>query len=171
MEPAKAYETSVDIDIDAYLPVSYIANEAQKLDLYKRIAGIENTQEKEEMQEELTDRFGDLPKAVENLLTLAEYKAKAHKHYITEITQKGDEIRFVLFERADLDPVKIPQFVSLYQGKVKFYADKRMPYFIYRLKMNSKQKENAMDAVADVLEKMKLLCGDLGDRKEDPRER
>ena len=171
MEPAKAYETSVDIDIDAYLPVSYIANEAQKLDLYKRIAGIENTQEKEEMQEELTDRFGDLPKAVENLLTLAEYKAKAHKHYITEITQKGDEIRFVLFERADLDPAKIPQFVSLYQGKVKFYADKRMPYFIYRLKMNSKQKENAMDAVADVLEKMKLLCGDLGDRKEDPRER
>lgn len=153
----EGFETSIDADLDAYIPSDYIPNEMQKLDLYKRIAGIENEEEKEEVLEELIDRFGDPPKAVQNLLLLAGYKAKAHKHYFTEVAQKGDEVRFTLFERAKVNPANIPDFVARFGGKVKFYADKRMPYFIYQLKMNSRQKEGALEAIARVLEEAPLL--------------
>ena len=157
IETAENFETTIDVDMDAYIPPQYIPNEMQKLDIYKRIAGIENADEKEEMLEELIDRFGEPPKSVENLLNLAEYKAKAHRYYFTEVAQRGDLVKFVLYEKAKIDPAKIPGFVALYQGKLKFYADKRLPYFAYHLKLNSRQKESAMDVIADVLDHAEML--------------
>ena len=157
IETEESFETAVDIDTDAYIPMPYIPNEAQKLDIYKRIAGIENSEEREEMLEELIDRFGEPPKSVENLLTLAEYKAKAHRLYFTEVTQKGDEIKFTLFERARVNPAKIPEFVAGYGGRMRFCADKKTPCFFYRLKMNSRQKESAMEAVEAVLAGANML--------------
>ena len=151
------FETAIDVDIDAYIPASYIPNEIQKLDLYKRIAGIENEEEKEEILEEIIDRFGSPPKSVENLLMLAEYKSKAHKCYFTEVSQKGDEVRFTLFERAKVNPAKIPEFVARYEGKMKFYADKQMPCFVYYLKMNSRQKESAAEIISKVLSDAALI--------------
>lgn len=151
IETKENFETSVDVDIDAYIPVNYIPNEIQKLDLYKRIAGIESEEERDEILEELMDRFGDPPKSVENLLLLAEYKSRAHKLYFTEVAQKGDEIRFTLFERAKVNPSKIPDFVARYEGMLKFYADKRLPYFAYRLKMNSRQKESVTEIIDKIL--------------------
>ena len=79
--PAEQFETSVDIRTDAFIPSTYIANESQKLDMYKRIAGIETDEEAEEMLEELIDRFGEPPKSVQNLLTIARLKAVAHSIY------------------------------------------------------------------------------------------
>lgn len=102
------FDTALDVDVDAYIPPSYIPNEFQKLDIYKRIAGIENEEESEEMLEELIDRFGDPPKSVENLLWIAKVKAKAHSCFLKEVTQKGENIRFVFLEHAAIDPVKIP---------------------------------------------------------------
>jgi transcription-repair coupling factor (superfamily II helicase) len=75
------YETMLDLSVDAYIPDTYIKNEAQKLDIYKRIAGIETEEECEDMLEELTDRFGDTPKTVMNLLEIAKLKARAHGLY------------------------------------------------------------------------------------------
>ena len=77
MDVAESFDTSIDIDIDAYIPMGYIPNEMQKLDIYKRIAGIETADESEEMLEELIDRFGDPPKSVENLLYIARVKSEA----------------------------------------------------------------------------------------------
>ena len=151
IETQESFETSIDIDIDAYIPADYIPNEMQKLDIYKRIAGIENTEEKEEMLEELIDRFGEPPKAVENLLMLAEYKARAHKNYFTEVAQKKDEVRFTLYGHAKVNPVKIPEFVAKYRGKIKFCADKKEPFFVYHLKMNSRERESAVSVIDRVL--------------------
>ncbi len=151
IETGERFETAVDVDIDAFIPSTYVPNEAQKLDLYKRIAGIENREEKELILEEFIDRFGDPPKPVENLLMLAEYKAWAHRCYFTEVSQKGDEVCFALFERAKLDPAKIPEFVAGFGGKVRFYADRKAPCFIYFLKLNSRQRESAANAIEQVL--------------------
>ena len=52
------FETTIDLNIDAFIPDSYIGNEFQKLDIYKRIAGIESQQEYDDMLEERIDRFG-----------------------------------------------------------------------------------------------------------------
>lgn len=139
------FDTAIDIDIDAYIPMGYIPNEFQKLDIYKRIAGIENAEEIEEMLEELIDRFGDPPKSVENLLYIARVKSKAHHAYYTEVAQKGDTLQFTLYEKARIDVTKIPEFVTSYGGSLKFTADAKTPYFTYFLKRNSREKN------ADVL--------------------
>lgn len=70
-------------------------NEVQKLDIYKRIAGIENKAESEDMKEELLDRFGEIPKSADNLLRIALVRVKAHRLYLTEV--KGKMKRSVLF--------------------------------------------------------------------------
>ena len=146
----ESFDTSVDIDMDAFIPADYIPNEFQKLDIYKRIAGIENEEETEEMTEELIDRFGEPPKSVENLLYIARTKSMAHAVYLTEIVQKGDTIKFTLYERAKIDVVKIPQLVASYGSNVKFTADSKTPYFTYFLKKNSREKNVT---VSEVIEK------------------
>ena len=73
---ADEFETKVDLLIDAYVPGSYIKNESLKMDIYKRIAGIETVEEYEDMQDELLDRFGDIPIQVENLLKVILLKAE-----------------------------------------------------------------------------------------------
>ena len=62
MEEEETFTTTMDLNVDAFIPASYIPNEYQKLDVYKRIAAIENREEMEDMTEELIDRFGDIPK-------------------------------------------------------------------------------------------------------------
>ena len=73
--PTEEYNTAIDLDVDAFIPDTYIKNEIQKLDIYKRIAGIETEAEYDDMLEELVDRFGEPPKPVQNLLQVAGLKS------------------------------------------------------------------------------------------------
>ncbi len=152
------FDTSIDVDIDAYIPMGYIPNEFQKLDIYKRIAGIETEEEAEEMTEELIDRFGDPPKSVENLLYIARVKSMAHQVFLTEVVQKGETLKFTLYERAKIDVAKIPQMVAAYGTNVKFTADSKAPYFTYFLKKNSREKNvNALEVLETFLRDMQML--------------
>lgn len=151
MPVEESFDTSIDIDIDAYIPMTYIPNEFQKLDIYKRIADIETQDESEEMLEELIDRFGDPPKSVENLLFIAKVKTMAHHVFFTEVAQKNGTLKFTLYEKAKINPAKIPEFVMAYEGKMQFVADKKAPYFTYVLKANSRDKKVN---VPEVLEKI-----------------
>lgn len=148
----ESFDTSLEIDIDAYIPASYIPNEFQKLDIYKRIAGIEDEEEGEEMLEELIDRFGDLPKSVENLLWIAKAKAKAHGCYFTEVAQKGENIRFVFLEHASIDPSKIPELIEKYDHALSFTPEQKGPYFTYHFNRNSRQEKlNSVEVIEKVL--------------------
>ena len=123
------FETIIDLNIDAFIPDSYISNEFQKLDIYKRIAGIESQQEYDDMLEELIDRFGEPGKAVLNLLAIAQLKALAHQGYVTEIKQLGKDVRITLYEKAKLDPAVIPAILAQYRRGLQFKADQE-PKFI-----------------------------------------
>jgi len=149
----ESFDTSIDIEIDAFIPAAYIVNESTKLETYKRIAAISSAEEKEEMTEELIDRFGDPPKSVMNLLKIAEYKSRAHALYFTEIAQKGNEMHFKLYKNANMDPAAIPAFISSFDGRIKFVADKTMPEFIYVMNINSRVKDVPEEVVNQVLSK------------------
>ena len=141
------YETSVEIKVDAFIPVSYIKNELQKLDVYKRIAEIETEEEKSDMVDELVDRFGEPPKSVMNLLTIALLKAKAHKAYITEITSKKDTLRFAMYPKAKIDPAGIPELISSMKRKLRFVPEAE-PYFVYEPEGNLlSEAEKIVDAI------------------------
>lgn len=155
---AEHFDTSIDIDIDAYIPMGYIPNEFQKLDIYKRIAGIETQEEVDEMLEELIDRFGDPPKSVENLLYIARVKSMAHQVYFTEVSQKADTMKFTLYEKAKIDVAKIPEFVMQYGQKLKFTADAKTPYFTYLFRQNSREKNiDAREVLEEFLETAQQL--------------
>jgi transcription-repair coupling factor (superfamily II helicase) len=152
-----AFDTSLDIQVDAFIPQSYIPNEYQKLDIYKRIAGVTTAEERDEMMDELIDRFGEPPKSVQNLLAIAREKALAHRVYVTEITQKGDVLRFVLYDQAPVEPLQIPALVEKFQGAVIFVPDKSAPSFLYNINLNSRQKREALEAVKEFLEALTEL--------------
>ncbi len=144
------FDTSIDIEIDAYIPMGYIPNEFQKLDIYKRIAGITSDEEAAEMTDELTDRFGDLPKSVENLLFIAKVKSLAHQVYVTDICQKGDTLKFTLYEKARIDAAKIQPFLLSYGPRLKFTADAKAPYFTLLLKSPGSGRKLPSQRTAEV---------------------
>ena len=133
----ESFETSIDIELDAYIPNGYIANEYQKLDIYKRIAAIENEEEKDEMLDELIDRFGEPPRPVQNLLRVAQLKAEAHSLYFVEIKESSNDITFRMFERAKVNGSNIPLVVEKNKPLLSFVPDKKEPYFYYRKQKNS----------------------------------
>lgn len=156
--PQAQFETTLDIEVDAYIPPSYIPNEYQKLDVYKRIAGIETNAEGDEMLDELIDRFGEPPRPVQNLLSIARQKVRAHQTYVTEIIQKGDTLRFVLYEQAPVEPSQIPKLVEKFAGAVIFVPDKTAPSFLYKMNYNSRQKmKSPLEAVKLFLEELTSL--------------
>lgn len=124
------FETTIDLNMDAFIPDTYISNEFQKLDIYKRIAGIETQQDYDDMLEELLDRFGEPGKAVLNLLSIAKLKAVAHRGYVTEIKQTGKMVRITLFKDAKLNPAGIPVLMQKYRRGLQF-KNEQEPKFIF----------------------------------------
>ena len=147
------FDTAIDLTIDAFLPDSYIPNENQKLDLYKRIASISGEDEYEDMLDELMDRYGEPPRSVQNLLKVALIKSKAHDACLTELTQKQDELRFVLWQKAPIDPDKVGPFMQRYNRRLRFVAGDK-PHFAYILPAKG-------GGVCDVLGEAEHLIDDM----------
>ena len=152
------YTTTVDLNVDAFIPASYIPNEYQKLDIYKRIASIENEEEMDDMLEELIDRFGDVPKKVQQLLSIALLKALAHSAYVVSVEQKGEMFKFTMYEKAKVHVERIPLLLEKFKGNLKFTVDTN-PYFTYqKLLKNKKDKdEDVLELVKNVLNEIKTL--------------
>ena len=161
MEEEETFTTTMDLNVDAFIPASYIPNEYQKLDVYKRIAAIESREEMEDMAEELTDRFGDIPKKVEKLLEVAALKAQAHQLYVTAVEQKGEVYTFIMYEKAKVHPERIPKLIEDFRGELTFKADGAQPCFIYEKKRrNLKEKQtDALEITKNVLNGLKGLIG------------
>ena len=130
---AQDFPTVIDLDVDAFIPGTYIVNEIQKLDIYKRIAGIENIKERDDMRDELLDRFGEIPKSVDNLLRIALIRVAAHRLFMTEIKGKNERILFTFRADAGVDPAGIPQLLRLYGEDLTFTAY-GAPFFTYKYK-------------------------------------
>ena len=153
------FTTTMDLNVDAFIPDSYIPNEYQKLDFYKRIAAIENEEEMEDMTEELLDRFGDIPKKVEKLLKVAALKTMAHAAYVTSVEQKGARFVFTMYERARVAPQRIPELIESFHGDLSIRTDTQAPCFFYEKKgRNGKgETEDPLEIVKNVLIGLKGL--------------
>ncbi|MGN0376664.1 MAG: transcription-repair coupling factor [Suilimivivens sp.] len=148
------FNTTVDLDVDAFIPPTYIVNEVQKLDIYKRIAGLENQAECEDMREELLDRFGETPAAVINLFRISMIRVKAHKLYITEIKGKNGEIRFTLKTDARIHAERIPE---LLKKREKLSFNYKMVQFHYHYKkcgMVERDAQTLLSLTEEILKDM-----------------
>ncbi len=162
------FETTLELNVDAFIPPSYIPNEFQKLDIYKRIAVIENREDEDEMVEELIDRFGEPPKSVENLLEISRLRAKANACYYTEIKESNDKIKFVFYFQAKVNPANITQMTKRYEGALKFVRDTKAPFFEYDKNYNTRQKAvGILEQVEMILEDTRELLVDEKSVKSD----
>lgn len=148
--------TTVDMDVDAFIPGEYIVNEVQKLDIYKRIAGIENGKERDDMKDELLDRFGTIPESVDNLLRIALIRVAAHKLYMTEIKGKNERIQFTFRPDARINPAGIPALIKKYKDRLNFTAYGN-PFFSYKYKKTGLVEKDAqllLDMTEQLLSEM-----------------
>ena len=153
------FNTVVDLDADAYIPPSYIVNEIQKLDIYKRIAGIEDEKECDDMREELLDRFGEIPKSAANLLRIALIRSHAHHLYITELKGKNEVLQMILRQDAPIVVENIPVLLQEYGGKMTF-EPKGTPTFRLRYRkcgVIEKDEEMLLSLTAETLRRMEEI--------------
>jgi transcription-repair coupling factor (superfamily II helicase) len=94
-------EVRIELPIDAHLPHGYIGSERLRLEMYKRLAEVRTDEDVEAIEEELKDRYGDLPIAVLALLQVARFRARARKAGVSEVTVAGKNVR--------LFPVNLPE--------------------------------------------------------------
>ncbi|MGG5463159.1 transcription-repair coupling factor [Clostridium sp. B9] len=142
-------ETVVDLKVDAFIPSSYIADEIQKIEIYKKIAAIENEDDYKYVEEELEDRFSNIPGMVYNLMDIAYIKGKAKLLNIEEIKEKNEDIYFT-FESRERTNKKIFKFlVENYKNDIMIqFGDK--PVFLYRGK--EKRKEDILQTFKEMLD-------------------
>ena len=156
--PREDFETAIDLAVNAFIPQEYIQEEGQKLDLYKRIAGISSSEEAEDMLDELTDRYGDPPRPVQNLIRVSEVKAAAHSAWIEEIRQMGGELRILLYRKAGIRVERIPDLLAHHRGALTFRMGER-PVFFYKLKAGAVKPELILDQTAALMQSFLEILG------------
>ena len=151
------FETTVDFAADAYIPSSYIRNEYQKLDMYRRISGVASEDERLDLQDELLDRYGEPPKAVENLLSIALIRAMAHEVYVTDLTCRDDVMTMKLYPKAPLDGSRIPELLTRYRNQLKILAGEE-PELTFRFRSGEQSDwETMWKTVKKLLIDIKIL--------------
>lgn len=166
-EQVASFETTIDLDVDAYIPATYIRSEVQKLDVYKRIAGIETEEELMDIQDELIDRFGDLPRVAVNLISIAFLKSKAHECYIVDVKGTKTELTLKMYKDARINVDLIQVLVNDYKRSLKVVVGEE-PEFIYRFKKEEvKDNDTYLDTVKRVLTDIGTLCIKPQDNKEE----
>lgn len=151
----KEFETLVDLNINAYIPTDYIEDEVQKLEMYKKIAGIKDKNDYYNVFDEVTDRFGQPPKVVQNLLDVVLIKAYAHVLGVTNIKQRANAIVFTLGKDADIDTSKFMELVKLY-GKDLSYTNYEKNALIT---FKAKDDKKILKETTEFLEKFKTTEG------------
>lgn len=124
------FETTIDLDIDGFIPADYISSETEKLDIYRKISAASGEEEADDIRLELEDRFGEIPSVVDNLICVALIKAAAHKLYITDIEEKDDSFKVSMLKNAKIDTYKMHGFLSSHSDTIRFVTGNQ-PYFIY----------------------------------------
>ncbi|AQQ51719.1 transcription-repair coupling factor [Planococcus lenghuensis] len=151
-------EVEISLDTDAYIPDSYIPDGYQKIQMYKRIKGIDTAEEMEELQDEMIDRFGDIPLEVDQLLRIARMKVWARTARAFSIKQNGQytEIRLTQEGSKSIDGGKLMQDTAVFGKAVGFQVNGQ------ELVLRIDEKKIAKNHPFDVLESvMKMLPDSL----------
>ena len=131
-KPRPRQECAADLTVTASIPDRYVPMPEQRMDLYRRIAGLRTEEEADDLVDELIDRYGDPPRPVNNLITVALLRAKAAQCGITELMQRGMNLNLTLGE-LDFGRVSSLCAQEKYKGRLLFSAGEK-PCLSLRLK-------------------------------------
>lgn len=154
----EAVETTIEINVDGYIPRKYIENEEQKVEIYKRIASIMNKQDYSDVLEEVMDRFGEIPIEVTNLLRISYIKSLCSKAKIVSVSQNGDMIKLDFNSIESITPDLMNELVLSFGRRMTFDISKT-PNFKYKLM--GKSQESILDEIEKLIEKISGFHGTL----------
>jgi transcription-repair coupling factor (superfamily II helicase) len=138
----------LNLGLNIRIPSDYIAEENQRLRMYKRVAGVETESQLRDVRMELTDRYGKPPAAVRNLLEYATLKLAAMEAGATVIERKRDLVNIKFRQNAAIDPGKLARFVAAQRGS-QFTPDGTLKFSI---KVTS--AEAILQTLRDLLEEL-----------------
>ena len=146
-------EITIDLPVDAYIPNWYISKENVRIQIYKKMVAIETMEDFYDIQEEIEDRFGDLPIGVNNLLKVSYIKALAQRIKIYNINMKNNNV-YLYFEKEDFITMEIiGELVKIYGKRIIINASEQ-PYISLRI---SRLVDKQLDDIKEVLEKITVL--------------
>lgn len=143
----EAFETTIEIKIDAYIPSGYIKDETQKIEVYKKIASISSDEELVEIEDEIEDRFSDIPPSVRNLINIAYLKSIANELGIVEIKEVKEKLDIKFINKEKLSRELIKKILSDYRGELAVKLGDE-PVLYYNLK--NIKKENLLERLIEL---------------------
>ena len=151
VEKPESFETSMDISVNAYIPENYIENEQQRLEIYKKISLINDLDGFYDIQEEIEDRFGTMPKTVQTLLDVALLKAEAHKLGIVSVSEKQKNIVIAFKAGAEVDTERITEMLTKKDSPYMFTAAEEA---YITIKTSPKDGKNPLDYIKTFLQEL-----------------
>jgi transcription-repair coupling factor (superfamily II helicase) len=108
--------TSLNLGLEIKIPDRYIADERQRLRMYKRISSLATPEARADLEAELTDRYGPIPPSVSNLLSYALLKSAGETLLVQSIEKKLDEVWIRFHDQAPVDPQRLTRFLKRHAG-------------------------------------------------------
>ncbi len=145
-------ETLVDLEVSAFISSEYVSNEIQKIELYKKIATIQTEEDKYDVEDELIDKYGDIPTEVYRLLDIALLKAYCNNMRIESVVQKGDIINITCDPLAKISMEKYEVENKKHRGALKLIF-KQKPILTYKIPKNiNKVTYDVIQTIMDILQ-------------------
>lgn len=144
---------TIELKLDAYIPEDYIPDSKQKIEIYKKIAGIRNQEDVVELVDELEDRFGEVSQPVLNLIQIAGLKFTAGNLNIEEIKAKGEEITIQFRSPDKVDGELIFALTQLYRRQVKIRGGEKPAIIVRRKGLDDKETLSLMKKIIAYLKK------------------
>lgn len=154
IEVQEEQDVQIDMNLSSYIPDSYIDSGSQKIEVYQGISLCRTEEDIQNIIDELIDRYGVMPKDLENLLEVARIKELARKANIIKIVQKSDRVVFY-FDKNAYQPEMIDKLIKKYEFYIKFSTGIE-PYVT--LKINTDSNEKMIESVKEFLEFVKNSC-------------
>ena len=159
-------DCSADLTVSAYIPERYVPSAQQRMDLYRRIAAVSAVADADDLIDELTDRYGDVPASVKALLDVALLRAAAVEVSVTDVTQKGRQLLFSFADTLDVKALMTLCAQRRYRSRLLLSAGEHP-----RLTLYLKDGENALSAAGELVGQLRLLqeADDSGESSESER--
>lgn len=142
-------EVTIDVNVSAYIDSSYISSENEKIEMYKKIASVQDEQDVFDVEDELMDRYGNIPTPVLNLIKIAHIKALALKCGFSSVQEKNDSIIFQYIDSKYVNFEVIGKVMEKHRRKLLFNASNK-PYITYRIA--DIKRESLLDNITILLQ-------------------
>ena len=160
-------ETRVDLRVDAFLPTDYVADEKQRMEMYKRIASVATEEDRADITDELIDRYGDLPAVVETLLDVSQLRQLCNRIGVSQLGRSKDGLRMKLDERYVPEPAAFLQAIAETDGRLALSA---RPPAALTLRDPRLQERDMLGEGLKVMKRLTKRLQELEDMKKSPQE-